>query len=446
MISHSNLLTAIRALVMRLGTLNRQKDIYVAYLPLAHVFELVCELTCMTYGVRLAYSTPQTIADNSTAIKKGQKGDLRVLKPTLMASVPIVLERLSKTVYEKLAKTSWFKQLLFKMAYKQKLDSFRAGQSTRVLDRILFKRISSAVLGGKCRLMLSGGAILSKDVHEFVQVCLCPVMQAYGLTETCGAATTQLPNQPVTEIVGSVVPCCELKLVDWPEGGYRVTDKPNPRGEIYIGGDNIALGYYELPDKTKEDFSFSKDGLAYFATGDIGEMLPNGSLKIVDRKKDIVKLQGGEYVSLNKIESVVKLLPFADNCCVIADSLKANCVVLICPNLKRIRDYIQEESSEAAGSDQQSTSSVASGDSDEIKKPADLFKYLEENPSLVSKLQQEMATMCLQQGIDRFEIPTRIKFVKEAWIPESGLVTDSLKLKRKEIEKFYKKEIEQLYK
>lgn len=167
MISHGNLLTAVKALYSRLGTVNRRKDIYVAYLPLAHVLELVCEITCMTYGLRVAYSTPQTIADNSTAIKKGQKGDLRILKPTIMASVPIVLERLSKTVYEKLAQTSWFKQCLFKVAYQKKLRYFRAGRSSRLLDRILFKRISSAVLGGKCRLMLSGGAILSKEVCGF---------------------------------------------------------------------------------------------------------------------------------------------------------------------------------------------------------------------------------------------------------------------------------------
>lgn len=73
MISHANILTAVQAFVTRLGSVNRQKDIYVAYLPLAHVLELVCEITCITHGIRVAYSTPQTIADNSTAIKKGQK-------------------------------------------------------------------------------------------------------------------------------------------------------------------------------------------------------------------------------------------------------------------------------------------------------------------------------------------------------------------------------------
>lgn len=172
---------------------------------------------------------------------------------------------------------------------------------------------------------------------------------------------------------------------------------------------------------------------------------------------------GGEYVSLNKVESVVKLLSFVDNCCVIADPSKPNCIVLVCPNLKRIHEYIQEEDKENGGGGIGANASSASLNSssssteltntsssatlvDDIRKPADLFKYLDENPSLVGKLTQEMTAMCLQQGIDRFEIPTRMGFVKEAWIPESGLVTDSLKIKRREVEKFYKKEIERLYK
>lgn len=303
MIKHGNLLSSLKALIKRLGTLKIdgyiRQDCYIAYLPLAHVLELSAEIGCLINGVKIAFSSPQTISDTSTSIKRGQKGDLRILKPTIMAAVPIVLERLSKTVIDKISKTSWFFQLLFKMFYDYKLSAYRAGRSTRLLDRILFKRISRAVVGGKLRLMLSGGAILSKEVHEFIQVCLCPVMQAYGLTETCAGGTSQLPNQTENGVVGSIVPACELRLVNWEEGGYRNTDTPNPRGEIYIGGDNVAAGYWNMPEKTAEDFKVI-DGLNYFATGDIGEMTKTGNVKIIDRKKDLVKLSGGEYVSLNK--------------------------------------------------------------------------------------------------------------------------------------------------
>lgn len=123
-------------------------------------------------------------------------------------------------------------------------------------------------------------------------------MQAYGLTETSAGGTTQLPHQSNTNTSGSVLPCVEIRLVDWIEGGYRNTDTPNPRGEIWIGGDNVVLGYYNNKELTDEEFKVI-NGVRYFATGDIGEMI-NGELKIIDRKKDLVKLCGGEFVSLNK--------------------------------------------------------------------------------------------------------------------------------------------------
>jgi long-chain acyl-CoA synthetase len=92
-----------------------------------------------------------------------------------------------------------------------------------------------------------------------------------------------------------------VKLVDWVEGGYCITDKPNPRGELMIGGDIIAAGYYKLPEQTEEAFSVDSEGMRWFATGDIGEVYPDGTFKIIDRKKDLTKLQNGEYVSLGKV-------------------------------------------------------------------------------------------------------------------------------------------------
>ena len=162
-------------------------------------------------------------------------------------------------------------------------------------------------------------------------------------------------------------------------------------------------------------------------------MLPNGNLKLIDRKKDLVKLQGGEYVSLNKVESIIKLLSYIDNCCLVADSYKSNCVLLACANVKRIKDYIKEENDENVENPDKLTSEQ-------------VFDYLEKNTKLVQKLTKEMEDHCRQHGLERFEIPTRISFVRESWVPDSGLVTDSLKLKRKEIENFYKKNIETLYK
>ena len=92
-----------------------------------------------------------------------------------------------------------------------------------------------------------------------------------------------------------------IKLIDWKEGGYLTSDKPNPRGELVVGSDIVALGYYKLPELTDEAFYTDKDGVRWFLTGDIGEVSPDGSFKIIDRKKDLTKLSNGEYISLGKV-------------------------------------------------------------------------------------------------------------------------------------------------
>ena len=267
-------------------------------------------------------------------------------------------------------------------------------------------------------------------------------MQAYGLTETTSSAMSQLPNQTDTNTVGSVIPCSEIRLVDWTEAGYRNTDKPNPRGEIYIGGNNVALGYYKQPELTEAEFK-TINGVRYFASGDIGEMFPNGTLKIIDRKKDLVKLSGGEYVSLNKVESILKLIPFIDNCCVYADPLKSYCICIVCPNsfsekiinlmaedddfkLKEINEYLSMQNTI-------------------MYRTSEMAKMLAQNPRALNRLEKDLAEHCMTKGIERFEIPLKAIFVKEIWTPDTGLVTDSLKLKRKAIEVFYESKIKAVY-
>ena len=119
--------------------------------------------------------------------------------------------------------------------------------------------------------------------------------------------------------------------MNWEEGNYRVTDKPHPRGEIYIGGPNVAAGYYNNPDKTQEEFFTDEEGRRWFKTGDIGRFEEDGTLRIIDRKKDLVKLQFGEYVSLGKVESVLKGCPVVANVCIFGDSTKSYVVAVICP-------------------------------------------------------------------------------------------------------------------
>ena len=110
-----------------------------------------------------------------------------------------------------------------------------------------------------------------------------------------------------------------------------MTDRPYPRGEILIGGGNVASCYYKLPGKTEEEFHTDKTGRRWFRTGDIGQFDQCGTLKIIDRKKDLVKLQFGEYVSLGKVESVLKGCSIVSDICIYGDPTKSYVVALVCP-------------------------------------------------------------------------------------------------------------------
>lgn len=360
-----------------------------------------------------------------------------------MMGVPIMLERIKKTVEEKIGKQSGLMRTVFESAYKQKLRNFRSNRSSTILDKILFSKMREA-LGGRIELIIVGGSILNKDVHEFAQVCFGRIVQAYGLTETCCATSGQFANDVNTGHVGGAVECCEIRLFDWPEGGYRVKDEPNPRGEIWVGGPTITLGYYNMPDKTLEDYR-TINGMRFFATGDIGEMSTDGNLIIIDRKKDLVKLQGGEYVSLNKVETVVKLMPLVDNCCVIANPSKSYCICLITPNLKKSQEFLHLLSAKNQIDNKSVQNGGGTTGGGSLEALVQIMNVMDRYETVRKEFVKELVDHCLSRGLSRFEIPIKVKFVKEIWLPDSGLVTDSLKLKRKDIERFYANEIRAIY-
>ncbi|XP_069546846.1 long-chain-fatty-acid--CoA ligase 3a isoform X2 [Brachyistius frenatus] len=420
MISHSNIIAGITGMAERIPNLC-EEDTYIGYLPLAHVLELSAELVCVSHGCRIGYSSPQTLADQSTKIKKGSKGDTSVLQPTLMAAVPEIMDRIYKNVMTKVEEMSCVQRTLFILAYNYKLEQLAKGYSTPLCDRLVFGKVRS-LLGGRTRVLLSGGAPLSAATQRFMNVCFCcPVGQGYGLTETCGAGTISELWDYSTGRVGGPLVCCEIKLKDWAEGGYRSTDKPHPRGEILIGGPNVTMGYYKNEAKNHEDFFVDENGQRWFYTGDIGEFQEDGCLKIIDRKKDLVKLQAGEYVSLGKVEAMLKNCPLIDNICAYANSDETYVISFVVPNQKQLLALADQYG--ICGSCEELCNS----------------KAMEE---LVLKVITEAA---LTAQLERFEIPRKIRLSPEAWTPEMGLVTDAFKLKRKELKTHYQDDIERMY-
>ena len=178
----------------------------------------------------------------------------------------------------------------------------------------------------------------------------CPILQGYGLTETAACVTVMGMDENSTGRVGPPCQGISIRLDNREEGNYRVTDTQGPRGEIVIGGANVTEGYYKMPGKTAEDY-FSEAGQRWFRSGDIGQMEEEGTLRVIDRKKDLVKLQSGEYVSLGKVESVLKTSCLVENICIYADPYRSSVVALLCPdriNLDILATKIRIQSKEFA--------------------------------------------------------------------------------------------------
>ncbi|KAH3813357.1 fatty acid CoA ligase Acsl3-like [Dreissena polymorpha] len=419
-ITHGNLMSGMSGQCQRISGLGPQ-DTYIAYLPLAHVLELSAETASLSHGVAIGYSSPLTLTDQSSKVKKGSQGDISVLKPTLMAAVPVIMDRLYKGVWDKVKSGSPFSRALFQFAYDYKRNSLEKGYDTPLFNKILFSKIQ-LLLGGRLRMMLSGGAPLSEKTQRFMNICFCcPVLQGYGLTETCGAGTVTDVDDMSTGRVGPPLTCCEIRLRDWEEGNYLTCDHPFPRGEVLVGGGNVVQGYYKNPEQTKADFTVI-DGLQYFCTGDIGQFEQDGSLRVIDRKKDLVKLQHGEYISLSRVETALKMSPLVDQICVHANPTQSSCIALVVPNVKNITELAAKLGLKDVP-----------------------FEELCSNDKVEAAVLKELASLGQKSKLEKFEIPAKLKLCTEIWMPDTGLVTDAYKLKRKVIEEKYRPSLERMY-
>ncbi|XP_021724438.1 long chain acyl-CoA synthetase 8-like [Chenopodium quinoa] len=427
MMTHGNIVATAAAVMTVVPGLGRD-DVYLAYLPLAHVLELEAETIMLASGAAIGYGTTLTLTDTSNKIKKGTKGDVSVLQPTLMAAVPAIIDRVRDGVLKKVEEKGGFVKTLFNIAYKRRLTAVEGGWfGARGLEKLLwdvivFRKIQS-VLGGRIRFMLCGGAPLSGESQRFINICMgAPIGQGYGLTETCAGAAFSEWDDTTVGRVGPPLPCCYIKLVSWEEGGYTTSDKPMPRGEIVIGGQSVTVGYFKNEDKTREVYKVDERGTRWFYTGDIGRFHPDGCLEIIDRKKDIVKLQHGEYISLGKAEAALMSSNYVENIMVHADPFHNHCVALVVPSHSELEKWAQE-----SGIQYKSISELC------------------DHPEAIKEVQASLSKVGKDAKLDKFEIPAKIKLLPDPWTPDSGLVTAALKLKREQLKTKFKDDLEKLY-
>ena len=211
-------------------------------------------------------------------------------------------------------------------------------------------------------------------------------------------------------------------LDNWSEGGYSVDDQPNPRGEIIIGGKLVSMGYYKMPEQTAQDFYVDEDGCRWFRTGDIGELYPDGTLKIIDRKKDLTKLANGEFISLGKIESGLRTSRYVENVCICTDRFRNEIIALVVPNQQTLRTLAKE-----------------------LQKEHLSLEQMCEDSTINQKVYESIVDRCRQLAFKKPEIPVKIVIVKEQWTQENNLLTAAFKMRRQAVQKFYQEKIQAIF-
>ncbi|CAB4305014.1 unnamed protein product [Prunus armeniaca] len=427
MITHGNIVATTAAVMTVVPSLG-STDVYLAYLPLAHVFELAAESVMLAAGCSIGYGSALTFTDTSNKIKKGTKGDATMLKPTIMTAVPAILDRVRDGVLKKVEEKGGLAKNLFNLGFRRRLAAVEGswfgawGLERMVWDAVVFTKIRS-ILGGRIRFMLCGGAPLSAESQRFINICMgAPIGQGYGLTETFAGATFSEWDDTTVGRVGPPLPCGYIKLVSWKEGGYLASDKPMPRGEIVVGGFSVTAGYFKNQEKTDEVYKVDEKGMRWFYTGDIGMFHPDGCLEIIDRKKDIVKLQHGEYISLGKVEASLQSSNYVDNIMAYADPSHNYCIALVVPARQALEKWAQE-------------ADIKYNDFSELCGKAET----------VTEVQQSLSKVAKAAKLDKFETPAKIQLLADPWTPESGLVTAAMKIKREQIKSKFKNELQKLY-
>ncbi len=415
MLTHINAICPGSGL-MKMDVDLRQDDTHISYLPLAHVLERVVYVTLMGKGAKIGFYQGDILK---------LKDDLTELKPTIFVSVPRLFNRFYDGMMAKVNALTGMKKKLANFAIYRKMSRLeKSGNPNHMIyDKLVFNKFKEAI-GGNVRMMVTGSAPISKDVINFLKIAFCcPFYEGYGQTETAAASCLTFSEDGESGHVGGVMPHLEMKLVDIPEMDYLTTDLDDsgnsvPRGEICFKGHGNFAGYYKQPEKTNE--TIDSDG--WIHTGDIGAILPNGAVKIIDRKKNIFKLAQGEYIAPEKLENQYNKINLVKQLFIYGDSLQSDLVAIIVPD----DDEVMKEAEKKE---------LDTSDIEEFYKSPEFLEMMKEKFTIIKK----------EANFSGLEIPKRFFFTTHEFTIEENLLTPTMKIKRNEAKIKYLKEIKELY-
>jgi len=397
MLSHQNFISNVMD-TKHLLPLDPQ-DRVLSFLPLCHVFERMVNYLFQYSGNAIYYAESiDTIGEN-----------IREIQPEGFAAVPRVIEKLYDKIILKGKELTGIKKSLFfwavNLGLKYELNNangFIYEQKLKIANKLIFSKWREA-LGGKVKVIISGGAALQPRLARIFYAANLIIQEGYGLTETSPVIAVNHKKYPNIKFgtVGPVIDNVQVKIAE--------------DGEILTKGSNLMLGYYKDPEKTKE--VIDDDG--WFHTGDIGVLHENNILQITDRKKEIFKLSTGKYIAPQVLENKFKESPFIEQIMVVgADEKYAGAI--ICPSFEYLHDWC-------------SIHNIKYRDN----------KDLIQVPKVIERIQKEVDEYNGKLG--RHEQIKKFELTCQQWLPETGELSPTLKLKRKFLKEKYKIKLDRLY-
>ncbi len=399
-LTHKNILSNIEGIkeVIKMD----ENDTFLSFLPMCHSYE-------RTTGYYTALFTGGTIALAESL--ETVATNLKEVKPTLMTTVPRLLEIVMKKVYANVEKEGGLKKKIFDWAVAIGKECWRKrikGEpipysliaKRKIADKLVYSKIK-ARFGGRTRFFISGGAALRDDVAEFFLSMNIIVLEGYGLTEAAPVVAVNRPDNIEIGSIGEPLNNVEVKIAD--------------DGELLVRGPNVMKGYWNDPDATRA--AIDEDGWLY--TGDIAEFTEKGNLKITDRKKDLIVSSGGKNIAPQPIERLLSKSPYIERCVIIGDK-REFCSALISPDFEELKKL---------------------ADNFEIKyeKPSDLIT----NDKIIKTIKDDIDR--LQKDLAKYERVRKFSLVSEPFSVENGILTPKLSVRRHIVERKFADLIDSMY-
>jgi long-chain acyl-CoA synthetase len=397
-LTHGNLFHQFRAIDERFRVDHRDRSL--CFLPLSHAYERAWSYYVFRQGAENTY-----LADPKDVI-----ACMPEVRPTAMVSVPRLYEKICVAVVERVQRGSAARRALFHWAmavgkaYHRRRSEGRAvgpvlALRHRVADALVLRKIRD-VVGGEKNFFSAGGAPLSKEVEEFFFAAGLLICQGYGLTETSPVLACNAPGAFRFGTVGRPVLGCEIRIAE--------------TGEILARGPNVMKGYHRKPAETAAAF---EDG--WFKTGDVGELDPDGYLRVTDRLKDIIITSHGKNVAPQQIEAMFAGDPLVDQVAIVGDR-RAYLAALVVPAFPALEQHARE-----AG--------VSFATREELVAAPAVVALYEERIRRVS------------QGLAGYQQIKRFALVPNEFTQAGGEITPTLKIKRRVVEQKYRALIDAMY-